>query len=50
MDVKTETARREHPPSRFKSTSNWLRGGRNAPNTPLLILAFRFELIREVAA
>jgi len=25
-------------------------GGRNAPNTPVLVLPYRFELIRKVAA
>jgi hypothetical protein len=25
-------------------------GGRNAPNTPVLVLPYRFELIRELAA
>ena len=31
-------------------TTQMVAGVRNAPNTPVLVLPYRFELIREVAA
>jgi hypothetical protein len=37
-------------PTSPRESVRFVAGGRNAPNMPVLVLPYRFELIREVAA